>query len=185
MIPIPHRVGRLKRSRTNNNHAEGSPGPSDKAHLCTHSVFPISQCVTGNSPTPSFTCTSCLPQDPCVYCAFTVQPNSPPEASPLLASGECMPLSKGASGPRGIRALLDDAEGSLLKAGSGRGETSGECLLQNLHAPLTVLCQFLKSAGKRALFRSLDPGMGWGYRRPAEAGTGALTCWFRQCCPGG
>lgn len=61
-----------------------------------------------------------------------------------------------------MRALLDNAEGPLLKVGSGRGESPGKCLLQSLHAPLTVLRQFLKSASKRAPLRSLVPEMGWG-----------------------
>lgn len=96
---------------------------------------------------PSFIHTSCLPQDPCY--APTIHPNSPLEASPPSAPGRENPSSKGhlVQGAIGaIGALLDDAEGSLLKAGSGRGETPGEGLLQSLHAPLTVLCQFLKSA---------------------------------------
>lgn len=107
-----------------------------------------------------------------------------PEASPLPASGEGKSLLNRVSGPGTVRALLDDTESSLLKAGSGRGETSGESLLQSLHAPLTVLCQFLKSASKRALLRSLVPEVGWGCTHLAEVGMGALTCWFQQCCPG-
>lgn len=72
--------------------------------------------------------------------APTTHPNSPPEANPPPASGEGKPFLKGATGPGAIGALLDDAEGSLLKAGRGRGETPGEGLLQSIHAPLTVLC---------------------------------------------
>lgn len=78
-----------------------------------------------------------------MYRAPTTHPNCP-----LLASRGCKPLSKALSGPGGVRALLDDTEGSLLKASSGRGETPGKCLLQSLHAPLTVLCQLLKSAAR-------------------------------------
>lgn len=68
----------------------------------------------------------------------------PPELSSRGQSstsfwGGQTPSPKG-SGPGAIRALLDDAEGSLLKVGGGRGETPGEGLLQSLHAPLTVLC---------------------------------------------
>ena len=75
-------------------------------------------------------------------------------------------------------ALLDDAEGPLLKAGGGRGETPGEGLLQNVHAPLTVLCQLFKPAGGRALLMSLALGMGgWGCECLAQVR--ALTWWFQ------
>lgn len=102
----------------------------------------------------------------------------------LPASGEGKPLLKGVFGPGAIGALLDDAEGSLLKAGRGCGETPGKGLFQSLHAALTVLCQFLKSASERALLRYLVPEVGWGCIHLAEVGVGALTCWFLQCCPG-
>ena len=97
--------------------------------------------------------------------------------------GSTNPSPKGWGGVSG--ALLDDAEGSLLKASSGRGETPGKGLLQGLHAPLAVVRQLLKSAGKRALLRSRVPGAGWGCRCLVGMGAGLLTCWFQRCCPGG
>lgn len=116
--------------------AHKGPGTGHTSAL-TSSPFPN---VSLSAPPhlPSFTRTSCLPQDPCnVLCSY--HPNFPLEASPPPASGEGKPLLKRASGPGAVGALLDDAEGSLLKVGSGRGETPGEGLLQSLHAPLTVL----------------------------------------------
>lgn len=75
-------------------------------------------------------------------------------------------------------ALLDDAEGPLLKAGGGCGKTPGEGLLQNVHAPLTVFRQLFKPAGGRALLMSLAPGTGgWGCKCLAQVG--ALTWWFQ------
>lgn len=48
----------------------------------------------------------------------------------------------------GIWASLDEAHGPLLKAGAGCGQTPCKGLLQDVHAALAILGQFLEPAGR-------------------------------------
>lgn len=156
--PSSRGVGRLHGSGTNTNHAEGLAQAWGQG-----TSLPLPSVPLG---TPRHHL-SCAPQACLRTLAYTVlapcnQTPRPQRQVLCQLLGSTDPSPKGHLGPRGIRALLDDAEGSLLKAGGGRGETPGERLLQDLHAPLTVLCQLFKSARKRAPLRSLLPGVGCG-----------------------
>lgn len=73
---------------------------------------------------------SLLPQGLCTFCAT---PHSFQQRQVLH-----IPEHREPQGEPGVS--LDDTEGSLLKAGDWSGQTTGEGLLQGVHAAPAVLC---------------------------------------------
>lgn len=108
-------------------------------------------------------------------------PNAPPEGSPLLASGECEPLSKGSvAGYRGPYLMTLKVLCSKRAVGVGRPRAKACFRISMLRLQSSASFSNLPARGPCS--GPWSQGQAAGCRSQWGMGAGLLTCWFQRCC---